>query len=357
MKNSLLMKSHNWTFSFFIAVIFLAACTKTSDVNPEGTSVGILKVGPTGECFPVTAKGIFITDSTLTNDNYVDIQVDVTIGGKFDIKTDTVNGYMFKKSGTLGTGLNTIRLYASGKPISTGVNTFYITYGLNSGSFSITVYDAGAGTALYTLGGSPNNCSVSAINGNYIVGQAMTPSNTAEMTVNVTTIGTYKITGTVVNGVSFDTSGVFTNPGIQNIVLKANGTPVNAGTFNYPVTNITTSCNFPVTYTATITNAAFALSGSPNNCAGAVLNGTYTAGTALTSANFARIYVNVTSPGVYSISTNTVNGISFSATGTFNITGQAQINLMGTGTPTAAGAYNYITSGGGNSCGISVTCN
>ncbi len=357
------MKLYPFTKSFnlFVAVVttifFLTACNKDLTLNPDGNSVGTLKNTTTGVCLPVNINGIYKVDSILTKDNYVDIQVNVIIAGNFNIKSDTVNGYSFKKLGTVGTGLNTIRLYASGKPINTGSNTFTINYGLTNCSFTITVFDAGAGTSLYTLGGSPGNCSTSSINGNYVVGQATTAVNSVEMTVNVTAIGTYIITGTVVNGVSFNASGVFTNPGIQSIFLTATGIPTTAGLFNYVVTNATTTCNFSITYTVTITNAIFSLSGAPNNCTGAVVSGIYTAGIALTTTNMAIINVNVTSPGIYTIATTTVNGIRFSAYGTFNITGLQQINLIGTGTPTIAGIFNLPVIGNGNTCSISVICN
>lgn len=338
-----------------VITLVLFGCYKTDD--PETPSVGNLKTGTGGDCLPFVVNGIFKVDSTLTTGHYVDVQVDVVVGGSFDIKTDTVNGYYFSKKGTLGTGLNTIRLYGGGKPLLAGVNTFNVDFGLTSCSFNITVFDAGAGTALYTLGGSPGNCSVSSINGNYIVGQAMTAGNTVETTVNVTAVGTYIIGGTAINGVTFSANGTFLNPGVQNIFLTAIGTPAAAGTFSYPVSNVTTSCNFPITYTATITNATYSLIGAPGNCTGAVVNGTYTTGTALTAQNNVVLNVNVTAPGQYNISTTTVNGISFSASGTFNITGQQQINLLGTGTPLAAGTFSLPVSGSGNTCGIAVTCN
>ncbi len=346
------MKFTYLTIAVLAAFIFFSGCVKLEDTNPSGISVGTLKDTS-------TVNGIFIVDSVLNSNNYVDVQVEVAVGGTFNIKTDTVNGYSFKKTGTLGTGLNIIRLYASGKPIATGVNTFYITYGLSIYSFTITVYTGGSGfgTALYTLGGSPGNCSVSSITGNYIVGQATTAANKVEMTVNVTAVGTYIINSTANNGVTFSASGVFTNPGIQNIFLAASGTPTAAGLFTYPVTNSTTSCSFPVTYTVTITNATYALSGTPGNCTSAAVLGTYTAGTVLTASNTTVINVNVTSPGIYTIATPTVNGISFSASGTFNITGPQQVTLIGTGTPTAAGAFSYLLTGSGNSCSFSVTSN
>lgn len=343
------MKLGNGVAALLAAVFLLTACKKNGD--PTGTSVGKLL------STPATINGVFKVDSVLTADNYVDVQVDVSIGGSFDIRSDSVNGYSFKKTGTISTGINTIRLYASGKPVATGTNTFTIVYGSTVHNFSISVFAAagGFGTALYTLGGSPGNCSVSSITGNYIVGQAMTAANRVEMTVNVNTTGTYLISGTTINGVRFDTAGTFTNPGIQSIFLKAIGTPISAGTFIYPVTNGSTNCNFSITFNTVIITATYALSGSPGNCTAATINGTYTAGTVLTAANTAVINVNVTSPGIYTIATTSINGINFSASGTFNLTGPQQVTLNGTGTPTGAGAFNYPVSGGGNTCGISVT--
>jgi hypothetical protein len=349
------MKLFYLTAVLFATIFLFTACTKNTD--PAGESAGTLQSTNTGNCTPATIHGIFKVDSVLTNDNYVDILVNVAVGGSFTIKSDSINGYSFKKSGTITSGINTVRLYASGKPIATGVNNFTIAYGSTLCSFSITVFAVGGsfGTALYTLGGSPGNCSISNLTGNYIVGQATTANNKAEMTVNVITPGTYFITGTAVNGVTFNASGTFNNPGIQNIFLTATGTPNAPGPFNYPVTNGATNCGFSVAYTTVIVNASFVLSSSSGNCTGAIVNGTYTSGTMLTASNTALVYVNVTSPGNYSIATTTVNGISFSATGTFNITGSRQVTLTGTGTPTVAGPFNYPLTGGGSNCMFSVT--
>ena len=349
------MKLNNVIAAIFALTLFLTACQKNDD--PNGQSTGKLLSAISGNCTPVTVNDIFKVDSVLTSDNYVDVQVDVKFGGSFTIKSDSINGYSFKKTGTAGIGVNTIRLYASGKPLATGTNTFTIIYGVTSCNFSITVFGAGGGfgTALYTLGGSPGNCSVSSITGNYIVGQAMTAANKVEMTVNVSSIGSYNIATTPINGITFSNSGVFLNPGIQNIFLTASGTPNASGAFNYPVTNGATNCNFSITCNTVITTATYSLSGSPGNCTAATINGTYTAGTPLTASNTAVINVNVTSPGIYNISTTTVNGIIFSASGTFNITGPQLVTLNGSGTPTMAGPFTYPVSGGGNTCGISVT--
>ena len=350
------MKLYYLATALFATIFLLTACTKNTD--PGGESAGTLQTTASGNCTPATVHGLFKADSVLNSENYVDVLVNVSAGGSFTIKSDSVNGYSFKKTGTISAGLNTVRLYASGKPIATGVNYFTIFYGSSVCNFSITVFGAGGGfgTALYTLGGSPGNCSVSSINGNYITGLPMAASNRVEMTVNVNAAGTYIINTPTVNGVNFSVNKTFINPGIQNIFLDATGTPLVGNTFNYLVTNGATNCDFSITYATVIVNATFVLNGAGGNCTGASLTGTYTAGTALTASNTAVINVNVTSPGNYAIATTTVNGISFSASGTFNSYGPQQVTLTGTGTPTMAGPFNYPLSGGGGSpCMFSVT--
>jgi hypothetical protein len=114
------------------------------------------------------------------------------------------------------------------------------------------------------------------------------------------------------------------------------------------------SSTTPNTPPNTPTTATFTLGSTGGDCTGAVLAGTYNAGTALTSANTATINVNVTVVGSYSISTNTVNGISFSDTGSFVSTGSQTVILAGKGTPTAATTNNFTVTAGSNSCEFSV---
>jgi hypothetical protein len=97
----------------------------------------------------------------------------------------------------------------------------------------------------------------------------------------------------------------------------------------------------------------FSFAGGAGNCTGAVVNGTYTAGVAVGSSNTVVISVLVDSVGTYAITTSTVNGISFSASGNFTTTGAQSITLTGSGTPTTAGSYNYTT--GSNGCIFSLT--
>lgn len=100
--------------------------------------------------------------------------------------------------------------------------------------------------------------------------------------------------------------------------------------------------------------ANFTLVGAPNDCSNPVINGTYTAGSNLNPSNYIKVTVNVATPGAYVIKTDTVNGISFSAAGTFNTTGNVTLQLAGAGRPDAAGLFYFTTSTGTSSCSFSV---
>ncbi len=92
--------------------------------------------------------------------------------------------------------------------------------------------------------------------------------------------------------------------------------------------------------------------GTGGSCANTVINGTYWAGVSLTSSTFVTIQVNVSIIGTYSITTNTINGYSFSAGGEFSTTGVQTINLMGSGTPVAAQTDQFLAtaSNSGGTC-------
>jgi hypothetical protein len=93
--------------------------------------------------------------------------------------------------------------------------------------------------------------------------------------------------------------------------------------------------------------------GSGGPCTGAIVSGRFVADTALTVSNSVTITVNVALAGPYSITTNTVNGISFSQTGTFTSTGPQTVILKGTGMPTDIDTSDFILtplSGPGGIC-------
>jgi hypothetical protein len=100
------------------------------------------------------------------------------------------------------------------------------------------------------------------------------------------------------------------------------------------------------------TTAVFTFAGAPSSCTGAVVGGLYTTGAALSASNTVKVSVNVATIGTYTISTATVDGIIFSAAGSFNATGVQTVTLIGTGTPTAAGTFNFTT--GATGCGFTI---
>jgi hypothetical protein len=237
------MKFNRFAAAVLFVSILLSACQKELDFGADGISSGKLLKDLSNNCQPVTINGLFKVDSVLTNNNYVDVQVDVSVKGTFDIKSDTVNGYSFSRTGSVVKGINTIRLYASGKPIATGINIFTIKYGATTCSFAI---NAITNPAIYTLGGSPATCTGFVLAGTYNTGIVLTAGNTVTVNVNVTTPGAYTISTNTVNGFFFSASGMFTTTGSQTVVLTANGTPAAAGNFNFSVSGSGNSCSFAV---------------------------------------------------------------------------------------------------------------
>lgn len=88
--------------------------------------------------------------------------------------------------------------------------------------------------------------------------------------------------------------------------------------------------------------AVYTFSSVSGNCVAPKISGTYTTGTATTIANTVLLKVTVVSPGTYLISTATINGIIFTGSGTFLITGAQTIQLFASGTPLVADSFGFI---------------
>lgn len=345
------------------SIIFAAAtlvafvsCQKELKFDNSGASSGTFKKDGSGDCSPITINGIFKKDSVLTTANFVDVQISVSYPGTFDIKSDSVNGYSFSKTGSVVLGLNTIRLYAIGKPLAAGTNIFTITYGTSTCTFAITVPGPGVVPAVFTLSGSPAACINATVGGVYTVNTALAPSNTLTIEVDVTTTGTYVIAASPVptNGFAFTGSGTFTSLGKQLVTLTGTGTPQRAEVSAVNVTNISSTCNIPVTVQPAAPPAVFTLDGAPATCTGFTVAGVYTAGSAASAGNTVKLNVTVTTVGSYNITTNTVNGISFSGTGTLAL-GAQTIILTATGIPTVAGTFNTFKPNIATTCDFAVT--
>ena len=93
---------------------------------------------------------------------------------------------------------------------------------------------------------------------------------------------------------------------------------------------------------------------SSGNCEPVTLAGTYAQGIALTSANTVQVQVVVATVGAYAITSDNVNGVSFSKTGSFTATGVQSVILNGSGTPTGTGDQTYTIKYGNSQCSFKV---
>jgi hypothetical protein len=115
------------------------------------------------------------------------------------------------------------------------------------------------------------------------------------------------------------------------------------------------SCSFTVTVNPAGGGAAVGtLAGAPNACAPITVNGFYVESTAVAGSNTVGVTVNVTTAGSYNITTNTVTGLSFSASGSLSVGNNQVINLTASGTPTTAGNQTFTVTFGSSSCTFTV---
>ncbi len=242
------MKIFKWALITATIIVSFFSCQKELSFESGKASVGALVQDATGNCLPVTINGVYKAGTSLTDSNFVTVQISVAVPGTYNIQSNTVNGYSFSGKGTAtAVGVTTVKLLGNGKPLAVGVNTFAVTYDSSVCSFIIIVLPSTATPALFTLGGAPGACTGATLGGTYTAGTALTVSNTLTVQVNVTTAGYYSLSATTTNGFNFSVSGVFTSTGTKNLTLNGSGTPTTAGNTTVTVTNAGTSCTFPVT--------------------------------------------------------------------------------------------------------------
>ncbi|CAN5769643.1 hypothetical protein BH11BAC3_BH11BAC3_04870 [soil metagenome] len=207
------------------------------------------------------------------------------------------------------------------------------------------------GTAVFTFNGPLGACTSAAIAGIYKDGAALDVTNTVTVSVDVATIGSYSISTAVQGGISFTSTGTFITTGVQTVTLAGAGTPT-AGSYVFSPGG-SSGCTFTITVTPpTATTSVFTFDGAPGGCNGSLF-GNYFVAVPLTANENAKIDVNVTTIGTYNISTNTANGVKFSGTGSFTTTGPQQVTLTASGTPVAAGDFDFTPQT--NGCKFPVT--
>jgi hypothetical protein len=309
---------------------------------------GSLQSDINGDCLPKTVNGTYAAGTPLIpTTNSISIQVNVTKTGAYVINTDTVNGYYFRAIGTFTSlGGTNVTLRGNGTPFASGINNFTVAFDSTYCDIQVTV----AAPAAFTLNGSPTNCTGAVVNGGYATGIPLSSSNTVSLNVNVTAVGSYNIS-TTYQGMTFQKAGVFSITGPQIVVLDGTGTPTTAGANTVPVTAGSSTCSFVVNVGSP---GAGTLGGAPGACTPANVYGVYMEGTLLNVTDSVQVQVNVTTAGVCSITTNTVDGFSFSFTGNLSA-GTQTIALTGSGTPVTTGAQVFTVTFGTSTCTFTVT--
>ncbi len=342
------MKKHVFYWLAVILIVFIGCQKEVSFENGNTPAQGSLRSDATGDCLPKTVNGAYLATVVLVpTTNTITVQVNVLNTGNYIITTDTVNGYYFRANGVFTTlGNVDVTLRGNGTPFAAGVNNFIVSFDSTVCDIAVTVLPAGTGAAVFTLSGAPTACTGAVVSGVYATGTALTAANTAAISVNVTTIGTYAIT-TTFQGMTFAASGAFTATGPNTVTLVGSGTPTTGGVNTVPLTVGTSTCSFPVTVTSP---AVFTLAGSPASCTTPTIAGTYSLGVALTAANTVTLNVNVTTAGAYVISTApAIGGMVFSGSGTLAV-GAQTIVLTASGVPTVAGNNTIPITTGTSNC-------
>ena len=155
--------------------------------------------------------------------------------------------------------------------------------------------------------------------------------------------GNYTITTDTVHGISFSSIGNFNTAGPQSVILAGSGTPDATGFFFFTIHADSALCSFSIPVQDADPVATYVLqsgqSGTQLLCSPGSIQGIYTAGMPLNASNTITVSPYATVPGNYTISTHKVNGMIFSAHGTFPTIGNYNVVLQGSGTPLAVGTF------------------
>lgn len=174
-------------------------------------------------------------------------------------------------------------------------------------------------------------CSDVFVRGTYIEGQELTSSNYLSMRVNVSKPGSYTIIGETTNGYGFFLTGTFLSDGYHTIMVPGQGTPelVQQDVVKLTSNGIESTCNI----TVDVLTAAGTYSMS---CGSATVSGIYKVGSTVNPMNhYISLPVTVTATGSWSVTSNVVDGLSFSGSGEFTTTGSQIVTLVAQGTPTS----------------------
>ena len=199
------------------------------------------------------------------------------------------------------------------------------------------------------------NCLPADLTGTLLAGKNITDSVYLELELDIKVKGPYSIHTDTINGYCFKTNGDFTSTGRLKIKLEGFGKPVIAGSDNFTVFYAADRCNININVRENLTEpAVFRLAGTPDTCMKAIIYGNYINQIALDTTNRIRVEIEVIKPGTYSITSNSVNGYKFSATGSLPEKGNHFVYLQAAGTPSTSGKNIFTIVVPGSSCFFSI---
>jgi|GEM_PF-2540742 len=319
----------------------------------------------------------YVPGQPLTNYEYLTVTLNVMVPGQWSLTTATVDGYSFSGEGDIASasGYNpngtfpqtvTVQVPATGTPIATGSTdnfTLVTTNTVKSSSAPFTVRTASLAWEP-TCNGSQVNATV---NGTFFTGTPLTGSETIVLPINTMVAGTTTITATGA-GMTF-TSGVITlNPGTTSITLTpANNTaPIVGGDQSLTLAGdgIAGNCTtIPITIgtppaVMTLTSTGYLNSNNTASTTGGryVVAHTFNENDANPDIpQNIQLNVNVTTAGHYDFTSTTLNGVTYSASGTFTNTGANKVILTPSGTPDSVGTNNYTITGNGITANVPIS--
>lgn len=330
------------TIILLFFIVLLSSCKK--EYSYEGGIPAVYTLYKTqGACANFVVNGNYIAGVVLDSTNSIQLQAHVILAGIYSLQTNNADGIYFSTAGNFkDTGNYIITLKGNGKPQSEGIFSFLVLS--DSCSIALPVKKMITDTAVYTMAGAPSGCTNPVVNGSYTSGKNVTSLNTVTIKANVTSTGVYTIKTDTVHGLQFADSGIFTTIGMQDVILKGNGTPTQAGRYVFTPVGTNTFCNFIVDVINAEPLATYVLESggdSSNSCVYQV-NGNYTVNKPVTASNTISIRVFATILGNFTVATDLINGLQFSYTGTFTTIGAQVILLSASGTPATVGTFKFI---------------
>ncbi len=343
-------------FKTLLILLIFFSCEKDYSFE-AGFAEGSISRDGTGNCDNIKIHGNYVVNTNVDISNYLELQLDFVKAGAYIVKSDTLNGYYFRAANFVSqTGISTIKLIATGKPLVSGLNKFKIKFDKSECEVTINVLNTPPiPTSIFKI-----DCSNIIVAGNYFATVPLTSANKVTLQITATYAGSYSITTSTVNGVSFIVTGIFPVAGTYSVDLVASSinNPTATTSITSPAIYIilggTNQCTFSINYAPA--PVAFSV-----NCALTTVTGIYTATVPLNTTNKITLSVTSANSGGYNITTNKVNGIIFGASGVFPSAGTYIIELFAlpsNNIPTISTTSHYsINSASGSICSFDVTYN